>query len=126
MTIAVDRAARNSHSGFLEAGISLIAKRGIDNITVADISKASGFTRATFYSYFGDLDGLYAEIWMLYGRSWLESLANDNLTNKPEVDQLRNVAVLEIFFTSKRKPSVLEVVTPVSYTHLTLPTNREV
>ena len=112
MSIAVDKATRNSHAEFLDAGISLIAKQGIDNITVADISKASGFTRATFYSYFGDLDGLYAEIWMLYGRSWLESLANDNLTNKSEVDQLRNVAILEIFFTSKRKPSVLEVVTP--------------
>jgi AcrR family transcriptional regulator len=112
MTIAVDRAARNSHSGFLDAGISLIAKRGIDNITVADISKASGFTRATFYSYFGDLDGLYAEIWMLYGRLWLESLAKDNLPYKSETDQLRCFAVLEIFIASKRKPAVLEVVTP--------------
>jgi AcrR family transcriptional regulator len=112
MTIAVDRAARNSHSGFLDAGISLIAKRGIDNITVADISKASGFTRATFYSYFGDLDGLYAEIWMLYGRLWLESLAKDDLPYKSEADQLRCFAVLEIFIASKRKPAVLEVVTP--------------
>jgi AcrR family transcriptional regulator len=112
MTIAVDRAARNSHTEFLEAGISLIAKRGIDNITVADISKASGFTRATFYSYFGDLDGLYAEIWMLYGRLWLESLAKDDLPYKSEADQLRCLAVLEIFIASKRKPAVLEVVTP--------------
>jgi len=112
MTIAVDRAARNSHSGFLDAGISLIAMRGIDNITVADISKASGFTRATFYSYFGDLDGLYAEIWMLYGRLWLESLAKDDLPYKSEADQLRCLAVLEIFIASKRKPAVLEVVTP--------------
>jgi AcrR family transcriptional regulator len=112
MTIAVDRAARNSHSGFLDAGISLIAKRGIDNITVADISKASGFTRATFYSYFGDLDGLYAEIWMLYGRLWLEALAKDDLPYKSEADQLRCFAVLEIFIASKRKPAVLEVVTP--------------
>ena len=112
MTIAVDRAARNSHSELLDAGISLIAKRGIDNITVADISKASGFTRATFYSYFGDLDGLYAEIWMLYGRLWLESLAKDDLPYKSEADQLRCFAVLEIFIASKRKPAVLEVVTP--------------
>jgi AcrR family transcriptional regulator len=112
MSIAVDRAARNSHSGFLDAGISLIAKRGIDNITVADISKASGFTRATFYSYFGDLDGLYAEIWILYGRLWLESLAKDDLPYKSEADQLRCFAVLEIFIASKRKPTVLEVVTP--------------
>jgi AcrR family transcriptional regulator len=112
MTISVERALRNSHSEFLDAGISLIAMKGIDNITVADISKASGFTRATFYSYFGDLDGLYAEIWMLYGRLWLESLAEDNLPYKSEADQLRCFAVLEIFIASKRKPAVLEVVTP--------------
>jgi AcrR family transcriptional regulator len=112
MSIAVDKATRNSHAEFLDAGISLIAKQGIDNITVADISKASGFTRATFYSYFGDLDGLYAEIWMLYGRRWLEALAKDNLPYKSEADQLRCLAVLEIFIASKRKPAVLEVVTP--------------
>jgi AcrR family transcriptional regulator len=112
MSIAVDKATRNSHAEFLDAGISLIAKQGIDNITVADISKASGFTRATFYSYFGDLDGLYAEIWMLYGRPWLEALAKDNLPYKSEADQLRCFAVLEIFISSKRKPAVLEVVTP--------------
>jgi AcrR family transcriptional regulator len=112
MSIAVDKATRNSHAEFLDAGISLIAKQGIDNITVADISKASGFTRATFYSYFGDLDGLYAEIWMLYGRRWLEALATDNLPYKSEADQLRCLAVLEIFIASKRKPAVLEVVTP--------------
>jgi len=112
MSIAVDKGTRTSHAEFLDAGISLIAKRGIDNITVADISKASGFTRATFYSYFGDLDGLYAEIWMLYGRPWLEALAKDNLPYKSEADQLRCFAVLEIFISSKRKPAVLEVVTP--------------
>jgi AcrR family transcriptional regulator len=112
MSIAVDKATRNSHSEFLDAGTSLIAKQGIDNITVADISKASGFTRATFYSYFGDLDGLYAEIWMLYGRRWLEALATDNLPYNSEADQLRCLAVLEIFIASKRKPAVLEVVTP--------------
>jgi len=112
MSIAVDKATRNSHSEFLDAGISLIAKQGIDNITVANISKASGFTRATFYSYFGDLDGLYAEIWMLYGRLWLEDLAKDKPIYKSEADQLRSIAVLEIFIASKRKPAVQEVVTP--------------
>ena len=112
MSLTVDKAARSSHAEFLEAGIALIAKRGIDNITVADISKASGLTRATFYSYFGDLDGLYAEIWMLYGRLWLESMAKDTIPAKSEADQMRCLAVLEIFIASKRKPSVIEVVTP--------------
>jgi AcrR family transcriptional regulator len=112
MSLTVDRATRNSHAEFIDAGIALIAKMGIDNITVADISKASGFTRATFYSYFGDLDGLYAEIWMLYGRRWLEALAKDDLPYKSEAEQVRCLAILEIFIASKRKPAVLEVVTP--------------
>jgi AcrR family transcriptional regulator len=112
MSIAVEKVARNSHEDFLAAGISLIARRGIDTITVADISKASGYTRATFYSYFGDVDGLYAEIWMRYGRIWLEALAKDSVPYKSEEDKLRCNAVLEIFMASKRKPSVLEVVVP--------------
>jgi AcrR family transcriptional regulator len=49
---------------------------------------------------------------MLYGRLWLEALAKDNLPYKSEADQLRCFAVLEIFIASKRKPAVLEVVTP--------------
>jgi AcrR family transcriptional regulator len=49
---------------------------------------------------------------MLYGRRWLEALATDNLPYKSEADQLHCLAVLEIFIASKRKPAVLEVVTP--------------
>ena len=112
MTIAVDRVANDSHEKFLSAGVTLIAKRGIDNITVADISRESGFTRATFYSYFGDLDGLYAEIWMLHGRTWLDAMARDDVPYKDYEDQLKCFALLEIFITCKRKPAVLEVVLP--------------
>jgi AcrR family transcriptional regulator len=112
MTIAMDRVANDSHEKFLSAGVSLIAKRGIDNITVADISRESGFTRATFYSYFGDLDGLYADIWVLYGRAWLDAMARDDVPYKDYEDQLKCFALLEIFIACKRKPSVLEVVLP--------------
>ena len=112
MSIAVEKITRSSHEDFLIAGISLIARRGIDSITVADVSKTSGYTRATFYSYFGDLDGLYAEIWMLYGRQWLESMAHDTVPYKSDEDKLRCNAILEIFIASKRKPSVYEVVLP--------------
>jgi len=112
MTIAMDRVANDSHEKFLSAGVTLIAKRGIDNITVADISRESGFTRATFYSYFGDLDGLYADIWVLYGRAWLDAMSRDDVPYKSQEDQLKCFALLEIFITCKRKPSVLEVVLP--------------
>lgn len=112
MTINMDRVSNDSHEKFLHAGISLIAKRGIDNITVADVSRESGYTRATFYSYFGDLDGLYAEIWMLHGRNWLDAMANEySPINSFEEKPLKS-ALLEIFIACKRKPSVLEVVMP--------------
>ena len=112
MTIAVEKVVRSSHEDFLNAGISLISRQGIDSITVADISKSSGYTRATFYSYFGDVDGLYAEIWMRYGRMWLEAMAKDTVPYQTEHDKLRCNSVLEIFIASKRKPSVQEVVLP--------------
>ena len=112
MTIAMDRVANDSHEKFLSAGVSLIAKRGIDNITVSDVSRESGFTRATFYSYFGDLDGLYADIWVLYGRAWLDAMALNDVPYKDLEEQLKCFALLEIFIACKRKPSVLEVVVP--------------
>ena len=112
MSIAVEKVARSSHEDFLNAGISLISHQGIDSITVADISKSSGYTRATFYSYFGDVDGLFAEIWMRYGRQWLESLAKDTTSYSSDEEKLRSNALLEIFIASKRKPSVNEVVFP--------------
>jgi AcrR family transcriptional regulator len=112
MTIAMNRVANDSHEKFLSAGVSLIAKRGIDNITVADISRESGYTRATFYSYFGDLDGLYAEIWMLHGRSWLDDMAHNDVPYSSQEDKLKCDALLEIFISCKRRPSVLEVVLP--------------
>jgi AcrR family transcriptional regulator len=112
MTIAMDRVSNDSHEKFLSAGVELIANRGIDNITVADISRESGYTRATFYSYFGDLDGLYAEIWMLHGPSWLDNMAHIDVPYSSHEDKLRCNALLEILISCKRKPSVLEVVLP--------------
>ena len=112
MTIAMDRVASDSHEKFLSAGVTLIAKRGIDNITVADISRESGFTRATFYSYFGDLDGLFADIWLLHGRAWMDAMAEDDIPYKSQEEQLKCFALLEIFITCKRKPVVQEVVLP--------------
>lgn len=112
MTIAMDRVANDSHEKFLSAGVSLIAKRGIDNITVADISRESGYTRATFYSYFGDLDGLFADIWMAHGHRWLDAMAHDSVPYSSDEDKLKCNALLEIFIACKRKPSVQEVVFP--------------
>lgn len=112
MTIAMDRVSNDSHEKFLSAGVLLIAKRGIDNITVADVSRESGYTRATFYSYFGDLDGLYADIWIAYGLKWLDAMSHDTVPYSSEEDKLRCNAILEIFIACKRKPSVQEVVLP--------------
>jgi AcrR family transcriptional regulator len=112
MTIAMDRVSNDSHEKFLSAGVELISKRGIDNITVADLSRESGYTRATFYSYFGDLDGLFAEIWMLHGRNWLDSIADKDFANNTFEEKSKHNALLEIFIACNRKPSVLEVVLP--------------
>ncbi len=112
MTIAMDRVSNDSHEKFLSAGVELISTRGIDNITVADLSRESGYTRATFYSYFGDLDGLFAEIWMLHGRNWLDSIADKDFANNTFEEKSKHNALLEIFIACNRKPSVLEVVLP--------------
>jgi AcrR family transcriptional regulator len=55
---------------FLQLAMVAIADLGISGLSVSDLVKASGMTRPTFYSYFGDRDGLLAELWLERGEEW--------------------------------------------------------
>jgi AcrR family transcriptional regulator len=102
------RKKRASFDELLLSGVSAIAARGIDHVSVSDVAALSGVSRPTFYTYFGDMNGFFAEIWLRYGREWLEAqVANDSAISK-ELDQ----ALLEIVATSRRMPEVFEVLQP--------------
>jgi AcrR family transcriptional regulator len=103
-----------SFDDLLVSAVFEIAAKGIDHVTVGDITKASGNSRTTFYTYFGDLSGLCAEIWIKFGRAWLESKSS---VPKPdsvfsEFQLALDIALLDIFAAAHRMPEVLEVLQP--------------
>lgn len=106
--IAKTRKRRASMEELLLAGISAIVDQGIDHVSVSDVAKMSGVSRPTFYTYFGDMPGFYAEIWLHHGRSWLEAQVDESSELDDEIDR----ALLEIFAVSRRIPEVFEVVQP--------------
>ncbi|MCX6485500.1 MAG: TetR/AcrR family transcriptional regulator [Rhodoluna sp.] len=99
---------RASFDELLLSGISAVAAKGVDHTNVSDVAATSGVSRPTFYTYFGDMNGFYAEVWLRYGRPWLDAQLVENADLSPEIDQ----ALLEIFAVARRIPEVLEVVQP--------------
>lgn len=115
MNPAVDNARKpSSFVAMLEAGVVAIAESGVDRISVSQVAKITGHTRPTFYSYFGDTNGLLAEIWLAWGEAWLDRLADFKYkvdADSPENQRL-NLALTEIMAISHRCTEVLEVVEP--------------
>ena len=99
---------RASFDELLLAGIQVVADKGIDHTSVSDVAATSGVSRPTFYTYFGDMNGFYAEVWLRFGQEWLNSQVDDTVPVDADLDQV----VLEIFGASRRIPEVFEVVQP--------------
>ncbi len=108
---------KKSASELLVAGLSAINATGIDRVTVTEVTDISGVSRPTFYTYFGDVNGYFAEMWLHYGLAWLdyqmgvpipESLELGDAGQAQEFDS----AMLEIFVAARRIPELREVVEP--------------
>ena len=100
---------------FIAAGISAVANSGVDRISVSQVTALAKATRPTFYSYFGDVDGLLAEIWLTHADAWLLDLANPNfrLASLDKAEQQKWICLAEILAVTHRSPSVREVVEPM-------------
>jgi AcrR family transcriptional regulator len=99
---------RASFDELLLAGIEAIAAKGIDQVNVTDVTSIAKVSRPTFYTYFGDMNGFYAEIWLHHGRHWLDAQYDETLA----IDSKNDQALLEIFAVSRRIPELIEVVQP--------------
>lgn len=94
---------------FLDGAIEAMRRQPIDRITVHDICAISGSTRTTFYSYFGNLDGIYADLWIARGRPLIEGILHGNPLTNDELDLFRaSVAIMSI---SNRSNEILEAIT---------------
>jgi AcrR family transcriptional regulator len=108
---------KKSASELLTAGLTAIANSGIDRVTVTDVTEISQVSRPTFYTYYGDIHGYFAEMWLHFGVDWLnvqvgkplpESIGISGELAVQEFDQ----AILEIFVAARRIPELREVVEP--------------
>jgi len=101
-------------AGLIEAGISAIADEGIDQVSVQSISDAAKTSRPTFYSYFGDISGLLAEIWLAKADDWLDSLLEPTkvIGSLKGSEKKLNRAMTEILAAAHRIPEVLELTEP--------------
>lgn len=106
--VTKERKKRASYDELLMSGVQAIADRGIDHVSVSDVAKLSAVSRPTFYTYFGDMSGFFAEIWLRYGREWLDNQVSDRQEIDPALDQ----ALLEIVAVARRIPEVFEVLQP--------------
>jgi AcrR family transcriptional regulator len=99
---------------FIAAGLIAISSHGIDEISVSAVTKLAGSTRPTFYSQFGDIDGLLADIWLEHGAWFLDALTDPNFRFEvaDQATKEKITALLEIFTVSNRKPELLEAVEP--------------
>lgn len=99
---------------FIAAGIKAINSNGVDHISVSAVTELASSTRPTFYSLFGDIDGLLADIWLAHGEWFLTSLADPEFRFEiaDAATKERITALLEIFTVSHRKSEVFEVVQP--------------
>lgn len=110
-----ERVSRKEQSfdDLLIAAVYQISEKGIDHVTVGDVTKASGNSRTTFYSYFGDLPGLCAEVWIKFGRAWLESKSSASIVEPTsKFHSALDSALLDIFAAAHRIPEILEVMQP--------------
>ena len=99
---------RASFDELLLSGIKAVAEKGIDHTNVSDVAAISGVSRPTFYTYFGDMNGFYAEVWLRFGQEWLNSQLEGAENMPDDIDQ----ALLEIFAVARRVPELQEVVQP--------------
>ena len=95
---------------FRNAGIKAISTNGIDRISVSLVCSLAGSTRPTFYSYFGNVDGLLADVWLAECDEFLSRLSDPTYQVLNTKFAAQDRALVEIMAASHRNVEVAEVV----------------
>jgi len=103
-------------NSFIDSGLKAINGLGIDRVSVSHVAELAKSSRPTFYAYFGDIAGLWAESWLVHGEEFLNKLGDPlyRLEVTPADEKARMLALLEIFTVSHRNPEVQEIVSPIA------------
>lgn len=87
------------------AAIHLVARDGVDHVSVAAVCEIAGISRPTFYSRFGNLDGLYADIWLKKFSEYFHELE----TSK-DIESDFLIGMTRLFAVSRRMPELSDMV----------------
>lgn len=105
-----DRAGGNARDRILQSAVGMISEGGVDSVNATALARRVDISRPTLYSYFGDSDGVLAEVWLNEGAAWLERLADGT-----EPAPARGAApdpILELFAVAPRIGALTDVVVP--------------
>ena len=113
-----------------QAAIELFEEQGFDDTSAVQIAKRARVTSRTFFRYFSDKqEVLFADEDMLHA-ALVQEIRQSADISEPLQTVTRVLAGFDweglASRASLRRREAMIASTPVSYTHLTLPTNREV
>jgi AcrR family transcriptional regulator len=93
----------------MTAAIRLVARTGIDRLTVSALLDEAGVARGTVYSHFGDATGVVATVWSRQGAQWLADAAHNA---GPVLPSRLDRIFVESLALARREPQLAEVVRP--------------
>lgn len=111
MSNSVQSTGDSSRRKIIEAAIRSLDMQGPDGMTVSHIVNLAGVSRPTFYSYFDDVPGVMAEIWLDRGKEWLRRSASRQPTRE-SVTSPESRAMVGILAVTPRTPELFEIVVP--------------
>jgi AcrR family transcriptional regulator len=100
--------SQTRRDAIIDFALKDISSAGVDGISVTALIASAGITRPTFYSYFGDVQGLLAEIWLEKGRQWIDIIAAPGEFTQRD-DELV-YALTEVFISAHRSEELRSIV----------------
>ena len=90
---------------FIEAAEELILSNGLKNLTIRSVTERAGYSSATLYNYFDDLDELIMYTAFKFQREYMQELSREI---KPDMDALEQFTRLYAIFCyhSFRAPDI--------------------
>lgn len=119
---AAQRSTRSQQTrdAILEHAVREISRAGIDELSVTSLIRGAGISRPTFYSYFGDISGLLAELWLARGEAWINRLVEPG---EFSYDDDEMYALTEVFISAHRNEEIREVVEATTSRHFDISTD---
>jgi AcrR family transcriptional regulator len=100
--------SQTRRDAIIDFALKDISSVGVDGLSVTALIASAGITRPTFYSYFGDVQGLLAEIWLEKGRQWIDIVAAPGEFTQRDNELV--FALTEIFISAHRSEELRTIV----------------